>query len=303
MINAILPIFGLIIIGYAIKKSPFLRDSFWEDAEKITYFLLFPALLISKISTADLSETDVQPLILSLWSALALVSCIAFLVKPLLKISDVSFTSFFQGSVRFNTYIGLAVVNGLFGESGLVTAAIIAAMLIPAANLAVVLVLEKYNNKNTGNHFFQTLKSLLTNPLILGCLIGIGINLSHLHISTTLFSTIEILGSMALPLGLLSVGAALILKGLKLTLSPILIASIIKLGIYPIIAYTVASYFNLELQTKQIVTIFAALPSASAAYILAKNMGGDFQLMARIITLQTLFSIASLLLVLSIIGI
>ena len=302
MINAILPIFCLIVIGYAIKQSPFIRDSFWEDAEKITYYLLFPALLISKVSIADLSIIDAPPLLLTLWSTVILVSLVTFLVKPLLKISDAAFTSVYQGSIRFNTYIGLAIVSNLFGESGLVIAVIIAAILIPTVNLFLVLVLQKYTRKHSGKTFFLTLKNLLTNPLILGCLVGIGINLSGITLPLAVFTTLEILGSTALPIGLLSVGAALTLTGLKLTLSPILVASVIKLGIFPAIAFAIASYVNLELQTKQILVIFSALPSASAAYILAKNMGGDFQLMARIITLQTLFSIATLLLVLKMIG-
>jgi len=303
MINAILPIFFLIIIGYAIKQSPFLRDSFWEDAEKITYYLLFPALLISKVSVADLSQIDALPLILTLWSTVLLVSAIVFIVKPLLKINNAGFTSIYQGSIRFNTYIGLAIVSNLFGENGLVIAVIIAAILIPTVNLLLVLVLQKYNGQNSGKKILSTLKNIITNPLILGCLVGIGINLSNINLPSTIFKTLDILGSTALPIGLLSVGAALTINGLKSTLSPIMIASVIKLGLFPAIAFMLASYFDLALQTKQILVIFSALPSASAAYILAKNMGGDFQLMARIITLQTLFSIATLLLVLKLIGV
>lgn len=303
MLNAILPIFFLIIIGYVVKQSPFLRDSFWEDAEKITYYLLFPALLISKVSIADLSQIDALPLIYTLWSTVLLVSATVFIIKPLLKISNAGFTSIYQGSIRFNTYIGLAIVSNLFGESGLVIAVIIAAILIPTVNLLLVLVLQKYNGQNSNKKVIGTLKNIITNPLILGCLVGIAINLSNIKLPTTIFKTLDILGSTALPIGLLSVGAALTLSGLKSSLSPILAASAIKLCLFPTIAFIIASYFNLALQTKQILVIFSALPSASAAYILAKNMGGDFQLMARIITLQTLFSIITLLLILKIIGV
>ena len=302
MINAILPIFCLIVIGYVIKQSAFIHDSFWEDAERITYYVLFPALLISKVSIADLSTIDALPLTLTLWSTVILVSATAFLVKPLLKISNAAFTSVYQGSIRFNTYIGLAIVSNIFGEEGLVIAVIIAAILIPTVNLFLVLVLQKYNQQGSNKTLLLTLRNLLTNPLILGCLIGLGINILKIPLPLTIYTTFELLGSAALPIGLLSVGAALIIKGLKMSLSPILVASIVKLGVFPTVAFIIASYFNLAIQTKQILVIFSALPSASAAYILAKNMGGDFQLMARIITLQTLFSIISLLLVLKIIG-
>ena len=98
------------------------------------------------------------------------------------------------------------------------------------------------------------------------------------------------MGSMALPLGLMAVGAALIFRDLKSVVKPLLASSTLKLIVYPLISYALTVAFGFDRETQIVVLIFSAVPTASSAYILAKNMGGDHQLMSRIITFQTLFS-------------
>jgi len=290
MLNAILPIFLLIVIGFALKHYRVFSDAFWNDAEKLAYFVLFPSLLVAKMSVADLSGSELIPLMSTIWLGLALISLITFAIKPFLKITDASFTSLYQGAVRFNTFIGFALVESLFGNAGLITAVIIAAILIPALNFLVVIVLHRYGTKNEKANFLGAVKQIIKNPLIIGCAIGIGLNLSGLILPAPLHKTIDIIGSTALPIGLIAVGAALIFKDIRSTISPILTASVLKFIIYPVVIFSLVRTVGFEQQTQQIAVIFCALPTASASYIIAKNMGGDAQLMTRIITVQTIIS-------------
>ena len=325
MLNAILPVCLLIFTGYALKSWAFLRQSFWEDAEKLAYYVLFPALLISKMSTADLSQVDIMPLASVLWLALGLSSLITLLLKsivfnPILGMNNASFTSVYQGSVRFNTYIGLALISNLFDASSqaLSIAVIVAAILIPVINILVVIILQCYgkqqntpspsflNAMTQSEHIGYTLRQVLIqiskNPLIIGCMVGIALNTSGITLTVPLQDTLNIIGSTALPIGLMTVGAALLFDHFKTHLPAIAISSIIKLLLFPCIAYGLARLLGLDQQTQQIVVIFCALPPASAAYVLAKNMGGNHQLMATLITCQTLLSSITLLLVLTFLG-
>ena len=297
MLNAILPIFLLIMMGYAMRHYRMMSDAFWNDAEKLVYYVLFPAMLISKMSVADLSKTDAIPLVSALWLGVVIVSLITFLLKPLLNISNPSFSSVFQGATRINTFIGLSLAENIFGNSGLVTAVIIAAILIPALNFLVVIVLHRYGNNQADKHgptnFFSVIKQIIKNPLIIGCFIGIGLNLTNIQLPSPVQITISLMGTTALPIGLMAVGAALMFKDLKSVLLPLLASSALKLIIYPLVAYGLTIAFDFDDQTQMIIMIFSAVPTASSAYILAKNMGGDHQLMSRIITFQTLFSSVS----------
>jgi predicted permease len=293
MLTAILPIFFLILLGYVLKRLSIFSQGFWDEIERLTYYILFPCLLVSKMASADLSSVPISALAPALWLSLISISAICFMVKPFTKLAPHSFTSLFQGSMRFSTYIGLALAESVFGIQGLVIAVIIAALLIPMINIFVVTVLQLYGQNNQAS-VSQTLIAIAKNPLILGCVVGITLNISGVNLYPPISKTISLIGSTALVIGLTSVGSALILKSMD-KFPSILLASFLKLLLYPIIAWQISAYFELDIITRQIMVIFCALPTASASYILAKNMGGDYQLMARIITFQTLLSLLTLM--------
>ncbi len=307
MLNAILPIFLLILIGFALKKYSSLDQPFWDGCEKITYYLLFPCLLLTKTATADLSQIDPVPLAYTVFSAFIVINLITFALKPTLSIENSRFSSLHQGAIRFNTYIGLALVGNLLGENGLVIAVVVATLLIPIINVTVIFVLQIFNTppEQNSNRLapFPIAKNILSNPLILGCLLGITINLLNLPLPYTLLETLTILGKTSLPLGLLCVGAALTFKELKGSITALSVSTTLKLAIYPIIAYGCATYFGLDNLSKQVVTLFCALPTATASYIMAKKLGGDAILMARIITIQTVLSLISLLFIIKLLNI
>lgn len=307
MLNAILPVFLLIVIGFTIRHFRWLSDDFWNDAEKLVYFVLFPAMLISKMSVADLSNADAVPLISVLCLSLGIMSALTFILKSFLNIENASFTSFFQGAIRINTFVGLALAENILGNSGLITAVIIAAILIPLVNLIVVIVLQNYREKNGQKDITANLKStiiqLIKNPLIMGCTIGLILNFSQIILPAPLQISINILGSTALPLGLLAVGAALVFKDLKSVMKPLLVSSSLRLLIYPLLVYALTNAFSFNRETQIAILIFSAVPTAASSYILAKNMGGDHQLMSRIITFQTLFSSITIFLMFWLLGV
>lgn len=303
MLDAILPIFVLILIGFAIRHYRLLSDEFWNDTEKFVYYVFFPAMLISKMSIADLSNTDAIPLISVLIIGLAIISVITFLIKPFLSINNPSFSSVFQGATRINTFIAVSIAENLFGNSGLITAVIIAAILIPALNFIVVIVLQRYGDNRAPSNLSNVLKQIIKNPLIIGCVIGIGLNLSNIILPSPIRITVSMMGSIALPLGLMAVGAALIFKDLKSVIKALLVSSTLKLIIYPLISYALTVAFGFDRETQIVILIFSAVPTASSAYILAKNMGGDHQLMSRIITFQTLFSSLTYFVMFSLLGV
>ncbi|MEK7989780.1 MAG: AEC family transporter, partial [Thiotrichaceae bacterium] len=104
----------------------------------------------------------------------------------------------------------------------------------------------------------------------------------------------QLLGQATLPLGLLAVGAGLELHHFRRSFFNIVIASSIKLIIFPLIVFSIHLLFQLECHVYQIALLFSALPTATSSYILAKQMGGDAELMANIISTQIVLSLFSL---------
>ena len=147
---AVFPVCTIIFIGYFCRKYTFVDEGFWRGAEKFAYYLLFPALLVSKMSVADIGQLDFVKTALVVVAMLISLSICLLCIKPVTNLSNPAFTSVFQGGVRFNAYIGFALVAALYGEEGLVVAVVIAAMMIPLINLLCISVLEYYRAAQTG---------------------------------------------------------------------------------------------------------------------------------------------------------
>ena len=292
IVTALWPVFALLLLGYLARRSGFPGEGFWLPAERATYYVLFPALLVERLAAASLAGEDSLRLALLVTAVLAVTALFCGLCKPLLRLAAPAFTSFFQGSIRFNTYVALAITAALHGSEGIVIAAVITAVMIPQLNLYSVLAFAFTSDRTFS--LTRLLLALLRNPLILACLLGITLSLSGAGLPRPLASVLELLGRMALPLGLLAVGAGLNLRALRTAGRALLTSSLIKLMLLPLLAFALAGWVGLDSLTTSVLIIFMAVPTATSAYVLARQMGGDADLMAAIITAQTLISMLSL---------
>ena len=179
--QSLVPVFILILLGYGVRKRGFIDDAFWAPAEKITYYVFFPALLIVSGARADLNGANVGPMVRALFSATLATALLALAMKSRLGLSDSAFTSFFQGSFRPNTYVGVAVAYLLWGDDGLGLIALCILAVVPLANLLAVMVMVRYGEAHEGARTpSRAALEVARNPLVLGCLVGFGLNASGL---------------------------------------------------------------------------------------------------------------------------
>ena len=291
ILGALEPIFAMILLGAGLRWLQFPGDGFWPAAERFTYFVLFPALLVHQLALAKLTDYAVKPVALIIVTLLLGMTVVVYALRPWLKVGGPAFTSVYQGVIRFNTYVGLAVVLAVFHSEGGIVAALVMAIMIPLINVLCVLVLNAH--AGGGATVGGVMRGLMSNPLILGCLFGIGLNMTGIGLPWGSAAVLDILAKAALPLGLLAVGAGLRLDALA---RPGLLVgtSALKLLVMPALAGMLCWLVNPgRLETAVLVT-FAALPSASAAYILARQLGGDAPLIAAVLTLETALALATL---------
>jgi malonate transporter and related proteins len=274
-----------------LKRWGFPGDGFWPAAERMTYFILFPALLVHRLALARLGDYAVGPVAAVIVAQLLVMTALVYALRPWMKVDGPAFTSVYQGVIRFNTYVGLAVALEIFHVEGGAVAALIMAIMIPLINVLCVLVL----NAHTGGAatVAGVVRGVIANPLILGCLVGIGLNLSGIGLPWGSVAVLEILERAALPLGLLAVGAGLRLDGLR---QPGLLAatSMLKLLAMPVLVAALCGIVQPGTLETAVLITFAALPSASTAYILARQLGGDAPLMAAIVTVEIAAALATL---------
>jgi len=221
---------------------------------------------------------------------------ILVLLNKMLHFENRAFTSIVQGGIRFNTYVFLALVNAVYGNEGLVLAAIVIAFAIPFLNILCISVFAIYlrEGKFSLSTFFKT---IIKNPLIGACAIGGFINATGIEMPLFLLKSIAIISHAALPMGLLSVGVGLELKYLKHAKKELVVSSVAKLVLMPMIAYGFSLLFGIVGMSLSIAIIFASMPTATSSHILARELGGDVSLMASITTLETLACVGTLFLI------
>ena len=292
ILASLLPVFLIIICGYGLKKSNFPGDQFWPGAERIVYYILFPALLFSSSAGASWEFYSVAAMVRAILATMFVMSGLLLLLRPWLTKKEASFTSIFQGSIRFTSYIGLAAAFSLFGDEGLYLAAILITVLIPLVNILSVMVLVRYGGQKGGWYWIFT--TVIKNPLIIACLAGMLVNLLGWQLPAMAENLTTILGRGSLPLGLLAVGASLDFSAIKKTGLEIVYACLLKLILLPAMMWFVCTLFGVDNLSTAVAVLFAALPGSPLSYVLAKQLGGDTKLMSSIIAVQTGVAMISL---------
>ena len=293
--DALIPVLALIITGFIIQRTSFLPPAFWPAAEKLTYFLLMPATLIHSLAGKKIGALPWFTVLMTVEGAVlasALLVIIWRLFTP--RMDGPAFTSLFQGGVRFNTFVALALAENLFGKEGLFIAAMGAGFMIILVNVLCVSVFSVAVNTGTKINIGQLLLDLAKNPLIIGCVIGVGINAAGLKIPAAIDGYLSLAGKAAFPVGLMAVGAAYRSGNLLLHWHPLAVTSTIQFLCKPLIAWGLATSFGLTGVALNVSVLLFSVPTAPSAYILSRQMGGDHDSMAAIITVQTCLSFVTL---------
>jgi len=295
LLNGLVPVFALILLGNVLKRRQMIDPGFWAGGERLGYFLLLPALVFLHLTDADLDPGS--------FGAITLATVIPPLVNfvGLLLLRPVmgpyagrhgpAFTSLIQGTIRSNFFIALAAAPTLLGPDG-VTALVVALALYPAlVNVLSVGVLARFGSaaETAGGSLGARAVALqiLRNPFIIVVAAGMAANFVGLRLPTVLHATLDLMGGIALPLALLCIGAGLRFEAVKTGRRAIQTAILVKLMITPAVAFLAAWALGLGPVETAAVVLFHCQPTAITSYMLAKQMGGDHELMAAIITIQT----------------
>lgn len=296
VLAALSPVVLLIALGFLLRRRGFLDERFWPQAERLSYFILLPSLFFHGLVTAEVEALPIAELTVTLVTAILGVAALTLALRPLMRIDGPGFTSVFQGSIRFNNYVGVTLAAGLFAQNGIALAAICNAVIVPAVNILSVLVFARHGTVRLGLR--GVARQVATNPLVLASLAGIVAKAAGLQMPPGIGPAMRSLGAASLPLGLLCVGAALEFAGARRWVRPVAIASALKFGAMPLATMAVAMPLGLGGEALVTALIFQVLPTASSSYILARQLGGDAPLMAGITAVQTVLAVAAIPLVL-----
>lgn len=297
IVEALLPIFVLILLGYVFKRNDFPGADFWRTADRLTYYVLLPSLIVEKLATSVVESTNIYFLSGLLMIVVSATALLILLIRKLLPVNSASFTSVFQGSIRPNTYVALAAAAAIYGPQGLALTALGLAGVIPLVNILCILTFAYFVPGPTKG-IVGILQSIISNPLVIACFVGIILNTTGVGLPFVTHDIFKILSSAALPMGLISVGTGLRKIDNVSYFFPIAITSAIKLIAMPVIAFFLFNWVEADHLTLSIAVLISSVPCAVSAYILAGHLNGDQKLMATIITIETVIALFTMPLVL-----
>ena len=287
-LNAIAPIFLIILIGYVLYRTAIVGEQVWSAIEHICFYLLLPFLIIRTLSRANLGSVPIIDFALVLVVAILGMSISLLTIYSLIRKhypdSGPSFTSLFQGATRFHGFVALAIIGPLYGDDGVTLAAIALAIMVPLLNTSSVIVLSVYGHSDVAIEFKAIFRQILKNPLIIACAVGLAFN--WIGIPDIIFDTVVIIGNGGLGLALLAVGAGMRLDQAARGKRLIFIGVFIRLIGMPAIVIGMSWLVGLDGLARTIAIIAGAVPTAASSYVMARKMGGNAELMSNIVTFQ-----------------
>ncbi len=292
VIVTIVPIFLIIIFGWVARKRGFITAEFLEPANRLVFYLSLPALIFNSIAKTKFNEQfDGRALGITLLAA-AGIYLVAGVTARLWKMHPPRIGAFVQCSGHGNLgYIGLTISLYYLGEAGLAKAGIIGGFLMILQNLLSVVALQIHDPSANKLPGFKALTvKILGNPVIIGAMAGIVVSALAIPMPRIILRCFDILGGLAPPTALLLIGASLSLQLIRTYQKPAIGAVFFKLVLLPAIGLLLFNLLQLKSEDYLPAIILLCSPTATVAYVMAKEMHGDADFAVAAISASTLFS-------------
>ncbi|MGQ3279072.1 MAG: AEC family transporter, partial [Shinella sp.] len=261
--ESILPVFLLVVLGALLKRWRLIDRDMWNGLEQLGFFVLFPCLLFTTLANAEFSGIAAGSVATGSIGSLTFIALVLALCWPLFRAAGVSaptYTSVFQTSTRWNAFIALAIAEKLYGPQSLALVALVATLIIIPINLYNIGILVWFGGGTRSLKTFA--QKILTNPMIIGSVLGVTVNLLGIKIYDPLMQTAELVADTSLSLGLIMVGAGLkladALRPRRLALLPV----VLKLVVMPLVMTGAAYALGMRGEPLLTIAMGASVPTA-----------------------------------------
>ena len=289
---ALLPVISIVALGHILASRNWIRAESWRAIERLSYVVLFPALIIRTLANAPF-ETAPWRLTVALILAQLVLGAIGWLGRVMPNMPRPAVGTVIQSNVRWNTMIALSIGSLLYGDEGLALVTIAAAVMIPTANVISVYALIAHAETPHGPRP-KPFVALIQNPIVIACIIGLALAGFSIDLPRLPDDILRILGDAALALGLLAAGAGVDLSALMRAGPRTLAWSLVRLLGLPALAISFCLLLGVTGTPLVIAVICAAVPTATSSYILAKELGGDAPFAANLIAVQTVLAMLTI---------
>ena len=302
--NAILPIILMIVLGYLLKRIGLFPEAVRAGLNRICFRVLIPVLLFRNIYDGNgISMQDLRTVGFAIAFVLVVFGLGIGIVRRVTP-TPAQRGALLQALFRSNfAVIGLPLATSLFGDAGARMAALLSIVTIPVFNALAVIALTVFGSDDAHRPTVRhVLRSIATNPLILGVCTGILVILLRavfvrlgLSFRLTdipgLYDAIDTVATAATPLALLVLGGDFELSATRHLVKPLLVGT----GMALLLSHLLFPDFT-GAEYAAYLALFGT-PVAVSSVVMAAEMGSDKELAGQLVVWTTLFSAVSLFLI------
>ncbi len=283
----LLPSFLLVGLGGLVRAR--LSRNAWQGLDKLNFEILFPALLFVAASQRPIEVASIATIAPVVWGLLAVGLAVGYGARRFGPAHFLDFAGAWQTAWRFNTALAFIAVSTTSRADPAIMAVVIG-MAVPMANVFAVSALSRGGSLGV----LGTVKKVALNPFFLASLSGVLVGISGFSVPAPVLAPLSMLAQAAIPIALISVGATMNWGALARLNRFSAILCTTKLVVMPLAAVGVSMLLGLHVGVAAVVVIWAALPTASAAHVLAAGFGADRELAATWVAQTTLLGAISL---------
>ena len=297
-INAVAPLFILMVAGYIVRQANFISDKFLSEMNRLVFNFLLPLMLFQNIrNTFQGNFTDTSLIFVSVTGVIVVI-ILSLCVVPLFVRRRGQRGSMIQGIYRSNFLIyGMPLATGMYGQDAANSVAMLLGVMVPFYNVAAVIILSVFSETRTDRlSLTKLICDVARNPLILGCVFGLIFGALPMELPLVVNKPVAELSAAASPLALFLLGGEFKFQSLSNNLWKVLSATVVRLIIVPLAAMLVFIPMGFRTIDLSVLLCLFATPAAVSGYIMAANMGCDGELSGQIVVLTTVGSSLSIFL-------
>ena len=291
-LNATVPIFLVMVIGYFLRRIKMLDEPFIKTLNTFNFKVTLPFLVFKDIAESDFYAVwDTKYVCFCFFVTLFCIITVWAFAHLFMKDKNI-LGEFVQGSYRGSAAVmGLAFIQNIYGNSGMAPLMIIGT--VPLYNVAAVFILSLTGPDAKGltkASLKKTVIDALKNPIIIGILLGMAASLLRIPFPMMITKTISNIGQLASPLALIALGAGFEGKKAIKQLGPTAIGACIKLVIPAAIFLPLAIHMGFRNEMLVALLVMLGAPTTPSCYVMAKNMGHEGILTSSLVVATTFLS-------------
>jgi hypothetical protein len=305
LLTIVLPIFGLIAIGWLSIALRLLPASTGDALADFTFVIGIPLLLFRALGTLELPDLSPWPYWLCYFSGMAVVWAVGLVIVRRVFGRDARAGVIGGVSAAFSNtvFMGIPVFERAFGEEGLLVGLLLIAVHLPVMMTAAVFLIDAAERADGVASdpaspravARRLVRDLSRNPLVVGLVAGALFRLTGLPMPSVAMELLDRVADMAIPVALLALGMGLHRYGIGGTLAPAIVLAVVKLVLAPAIVFALATHvFALPPLAIAIATVTAALPTGVNAYLIANHFRTGHAIASNAIAITSIASLVTL---------